>query len=128
MISTSTIRVIPRYKQNFNPNLIPVSSNLVNYNTNTLLIPKASYNNKNLNSTPAITITHRRPFTNSHAYEYNQNYQSYYKIAPKVRASQSVANISNLGTIKINNNRYRAIPITKFILRKEFSINVNKIK
>jgi len=109
MLSTNTIRVIPRYKQNFSPNLIPVSSNIVNYNTNTLLIPKASYNNKTLISTPTITIAHRRPNTNSHAYTYNQNYLSYYNASQKARTSQSVENIQNLGTIKITNNQYRPI-------------------
>ena len=110
MISTSTIRVIPRYKQNFTPNLIPISSNIVYYNTNTLLIPKASYNNKTLISTPTITIAHKRPYTNSHVYSYTQNFQPYYNAGQKVRSSQSVVNIQNLGTIKINNNQYRPIP------------------
>jgi hypothetical protein len=110
MISTNTIRVIPRYKQNFTPNLIPISSNIVNYNTNTLLIPKASYKYKTLISTPTITIAHKRPYTNSHVYSYTQNFQPYYNAGQKVRTSQSVVNIQNLGTIKITNNQYRPIP------------------
>ena len=110
MIPTSTIKVIPKHRQNYSPNLIPVSSNVVNYNTNNLLIPKAIYNNKTLISTPTITIANKKPYTNSHVYAYNQNYQPYYKAIQKVRTPQSVANIQNLGTIKITNNRYRAIP------------------
>ena len=110
MISTNTIRVIPNYKQNFSPNLIPVSSNVINYNTNTLFIPKNNYNNKTIISTPTIRKAHRKLYTNSQVYSYNHNYQPYYNAAPRVRTSQSLTNFPNVSTIKLTKNPYRAYP------------------
>ena len=107
MLSTATIRVLPRYKQNFNPNIITIPSKVINYNSNTLIYPKINYNNKTYINTPTITVTPKRPYTSSQLYSYNQNYQSYYNSVPRARNSQSLTNIHNLATLKITHNPYK---------------------
>ena len=107
MFPTATIRVLPRYKQNFNPNIISVPSKVINYNSNTLIYPKINYNNKTYINTPTITVTPKRPYTGSQVYSYNQNYQSYYNSVPRARNSQSLTNIHNLATLKITHNPYK---------------------
>ena len=108
MISTTTIRVLPRYNQNFNPNVITIPSKVVNYNSNTLIYPKTHYNNKTYINTPTIKVTHKRPYTSTQIVSYDQNYQSYYyDSAPRVRNSQILTNIHNLATLKINHNPYK---------------------
>ena len=107
MLPTATIRVLPRYKQNFNPNIITIPSKVINYNSNTLIYPKINYNNKTYINTPTITVTPKRPYTGSQVYSYNQNYQSYYNSVPRARNSQSLTNIHNLATLKITHNPYK---------------------
>ena len=107
MISTTTIRVLPRYNQNFNPNVITTPSKVVNYNLNTLIYPNINYSNKTYISTPTITVTPKRPYTSSQVYSYNQNYLSNYNYVPRARNSQSLTNIHNLATLKISHDPYK---------------------
>ena len=108
MLSTNTIRVIPRYNQNYNPNIIPTTTKVVNYSSNTLIFPKTHYQNKSILNTPTITVSQNAPYSNSKVYPYNQNYQTQYSSAPRIQVSQSLTNIHSLGTIKIDNNPYNA--------------------
>ena len=110
MLSTNTIRVIPSYNQNYNPNIIPTSTKVVNYNSNTLIFPKTHYQNKSFLNTPTIAVSQNEPYSNSKVYSYNQNYQTQYSSAPRIQVSQSLTNIHSLGTIKIDNNPYNAVP------------------
>ena len=110
MLSTNTIRVIPSYNQNYNPNIIPTSTKVVNYNSNTLIFPKTHYQNKSSYNTPTITISQNPPYSHSKVYSYNQNYQTQYSSAPRIQVSQSLTNIHSLGTIKISNNLYNGAP------------------
>jgi len=108
MLSTNTIRVIPSYNQNYNPNIIPISSKVVDYSSNSLVYPKTQYQNKTLVRTPAITVTQSVPYSNSNLYSYNQNYQTQYSVVPRIQSSHSLTNIHSLGTVKISNNPYNA--------------------
>jgi hypothetical protein len=110
MLSTNTIRVIPRYNQNYNPNIIPTSTKIVNYNSNTLIYPKTHYQNKSFLSAPSITVSQNEPYFSSKVYSYNQNYQPQYTSAPRIQTSHSLTNIHSLDTIKISNYSYNAVP------------------
>ena len=107
MLSTNTIRVIPSYNQNYNPNIITTSSN---YSSNTLIFPKTQYQNKTLINAPITTVSQSAPYSNPKIYSYNQNYPTQYSTAPRIHASQSFTNIHNLETIKITSNPFNVAP------------------
>lgn len=110
MLPTSTIRVIPNYNQNYNPNIIPTTQKVVNYNSNTLIVPKAHYQNKTLINAPQISVSQNVPYSTPKIFAYSQNYQPQYSLTPKIHSSQSLTNLNNLGTIKVSNNPYNAAP------------------
>ena len=102
----TTLRIVTSYNQNYNPNIIPIS--------NELLFPKTHLENKTLINTPQITIFGNSSYSNSEVYpynqDYNQNYQVQYSPVPRIQSSNSWSNFNNLGTTKISQFLYNDSP------------------